>query len=381
MLLSSLTSHSFSRQVLYPNCVRLSRAHGSPQGFVRSQSPSFVASRFFSTASGGSRSGINGIRSVSPFCLARRQRWFSSQKETGGGDGKKPWWHKLNFSANPWSVAFSGLLGGVLGASCGVGGGIVMIPLLRHLTNLSAQQIAGTSIFAVAIGAVGAASNYTLNSDLVRVPIAAMMACVSTVFAFVGASVAASISGRALTKATGLSIALSIPFVLMKTQLAGVARKTEGESGSAVKRDAEILEERERVMQRSREDALFQSDPFGWLSKNGHFGAVAVIAGFLSGLIGVGGGIVWTTYMSAFTDLTQKEAVATSLTAMIPGAFMSALTHYRHGHIQLSLGLVLAAACAVGMTGSSVVTQQIPDNYLRAAFCLLLGVTGARMLL
>ncbi len=54
-----------------------------------------------------------------------------------------PRWAKLGFNASPFKVASSGFAGGTLGAFCGVGGGMVMIPLMHHFTRMTAQQIAG----------------------------------------------------------------------------------------------------------------------------------------------------------------------------------------------------------------------------------------------
>ena len=53
-------------------------------------------------------------------------------------------WRDLGFNANPWKVALCGAFGGFCGALCGVGGGIVMIPLLRTITTMTAHQISGT---------------------------------------------------------------------------------------------------------------------------------------------------------------------------------------------------------------------------------------------
>ena len=56
-----------------------------------------------------------------------------------------------------------------------------------------------------------------------------------------------------------------------------------------------------------------------------HFCAIGAVSGFLSGLIGIGGGVVMTAAMSAFTDLSQHEAVATSLMTIAPTAMIGVL--------------------------------------------------------
>eukprot|EP00483_Globobulimina_turgida_P006439 UN06449 len=101
--------------------------------------------------------------------------------------GLKQFYRDLGFNANPWKVGICGAFGGLCGALCGVGGGIVMIPLLRYITTMTAHQIAGTSLVAVAAGALIATANYTLSSDVTRVPIALNIALFSMAFSALGA--------------------------------------------------------------------------------------------------------------------------------------------------------------------------------------------------
>ena len=134
-------------------------------------------------------------------------------------------------------------------------------------------------------------------------------------------------------------------------------------------------------MRHKEDEKLFQENTLEWLKSNYHFCIAAIIAGFISGLIGIGGGIVLTKYMGGYTELTQHEAVATSLMAMIPGTLIGALTHYRHGHVVIPIAAILALTAALGMYSSSQVALDIPDYYLRIVFCILLGVSSRKMFL
>ena len=58
--------------------------------------------------------------------------------------GVPQFFRNYGFNAHPVKIAICGCLGGLCGAMCGVGGGIVMIPLLRQITTMTAHQIAGT---------------------------------------------------------------------------------------------------------------------------------------------------------------------------------------------------------------------------------------------
>ena len=133
------------------------------------------------------------------------------------------------------------------------------------------------------------------------------------------------------------------------------------------------------IQQHKKEEQLFNENFGEWLKLNYHFCIAAVIAGFISGLIGIGGGIVLTTYMGGYTELTQHEAVATSLMAMIPGTLIGAITHYRHGHVVIPIAAILAITAALGMYSSSQVALDIPDQYLRIVFCILLIASSRKM--
>ena len=86
--------------------------------------------------------------------------------------------------------------------------------------------------------------------------------------------------------------------------------------------------------------------------------------------------------MSSFTDLTQHEAVATSLLSMVPTACVGAFTHYRLGNVALPIAGVLALTNAVGMyTASHYFAKQIKDDYLRMGFCAILSISAIKMLI
>ena len=135
------------------------------------------------------------------------------------------------------------------------------------------------------------------------------------------------------------------------------------------------------IEKHKKEEKLFESDPLLWLKLNYHFCIAAIISGFISGLIGIGGGIILTTYMAGYCDLTQHEAVATSLMSMIPSAFIGAMTHYINGHVVIPIAIVLALTAAFGMYISSQIALDIPDYYLRILFCILLVLSSRKMFL
>ena len=127
-----------------------------------------------------------------------------------------PRWQKLGLNASPIRVGFSGFFSGIMGGLCGVGGGIVMIPLLRHFTRMTSHQIAGTSLVAVCMGAMWASYGYS-SQGVTRVPIAISMAMCSILFSGLGAMVSARMSGIWLSRVTGICMLGSIYPILAKS--------------------------------------------------------------------------------------------------------------------------------------------------------------------
>ena len=106
---------------------------------------------------------------------------------------------------------------------------------------------------------------------------------------------------------------------------------------------------------------------------------VGAIAGFLSGLFGVGGGILIVPGLVFFLAMDQRLAHGTSLAAIVPIAIAGVVGFVLGDAVDWPV----AAAIAVGAVGGSVIgtsaLQRIPQRGLRIAFIAFLLVTAARM--
>jgi len=91
-----------------------------------------------------------------------------------------------------------GLVAGLFGALFGVGGGIVVVPLLVLLLHFSTREAAATSLGAIAITAVAGVAAYAVRGE-VRVGYALLVGIPAAVAAFAGASLQQRLSGRSLT--------------------------------------------------------------------------------------------------------------------------------------------------------------------------------------
>ena len=103
---------------------------------------------------------------------------------------------------------------------------------------------------------------------------------------------------------------------------------------------------------------------------------LGVAAGVLAGFFGVGGGILFVPTLVAL-GLSQLEAEATSLLAILPTVAAGAWRQQRYGNVRWRASLVLGVVSIAGAAGGVAVATSLPENVLRRLFAvLLLGVAA-----
>ena len=105
---------------------------------------------------------------------------------------------------------------------------------------------------------------------------------------------------------------------------------------------------------------------------------VGVAAGFLSGLFGVGGGILIVPGLVLVAKMDQRIAHGTSLAAVLPISAASLVSYWSHDHVDFRVGLCLAAGALVGAVLGTKLLNILPHRVLAIAFDAAekAGVTG-----
>jgi uncharacterized protein len=110
--------------------------------------------------------------------------------------------------------------------------------------------------------------------------------------------------------------------------------------------------------------------------------AIGLAAGVLSGLLGIGGGVVLVPAMVLLLGFAQKDATGTSLAALIlPVAALSVIAYARAGHVRWPVALTIGFGIFVGSYFGARIALGTSDLVLRRLFALLLVVTAARLAL
>jgi hypothetical protein len=110
-------------------------------------------------------------------------------------------------------------------------------------------------------------------------------------------------------------------------------------------------------------------------------GAIVVgfAAGVVAGMLGVGGGVLFVPGLVIFLDLTQVDAEATSLLAIIPVALVGAASQRRYGNVRPRDAVVLGLLAIPGAVGGVAIVNAIPERVVEVLFALLLLYVASRM--
>ncbi len=106
--------------------------------------------------------------------------------------------------------------------------------------------------------------------------------------------------------------------------------------------------------------------------------ALGLAAGILSGLFGVGGGILFVPTLLAL-GLGQLEAQATSLLAILPTVAAGAWNQRRYGNLRVRTALVLGLASVFGVEIGARIATALPEDTLRRLFAVLLFAVAAQL--
>ncbi len=228
-----------------------------------------------------------------------------------------------------------GVAAGLAGGLFGVGGGIVLVPLLTGVLCLSQHQAHGTSLAAIGATALASLFVYSAHGN-VAWGTAALVGGASMLTARYGARLAARTSTRDLKRAFALFLVLVALRLLWKAPMA---------TGS----------------------------PFhGAVLTVGFDLLLGATVGMLAGFMGVGGGLLAVPAFALVLGMSQQAAQGTSLAVILLTAPAGAFEHHRHGNVVLRLVPWLALGAAAGGPAASWLAQWLPQTVLARAFAVFL---------
>jgi len=263
-------------------------------------------------------------------------------------------------------VLCGGLAGGFIGALTGLGGGMVIVPLLTLAFHLPVPEAVGISLFGVMATSIGAAPRF-VGTGLNNMRVGLFLQIAASSGALTGAIIAHRLSARFLFVLFGIVLAYSA--------IMSFAPK-HSDSGGA---DADsLLARRLRLASRYRQNGE-------WIDY--HVTAVIpgflvmLLAGLLSALLGIGSGAFKVLAMDRLMRLPFRVSTATSNFMIGVTAATSAGYYLSHGDVSPVLaGAVILGVLAGAYTGGHLV-KVLPVKALRSLFGAVLLLVALQMLL
>ena len=236
-----------------------------------------------------------------------------------------------------------GLLAGVFGGLVGIGGGAVMIPLLVGLIKVEQHKAHGASLFALVFTGITGMLVYQ-RYDSVNMGAAAVLAVTAVLTVRFGVKYAAALPGWQLKKAFGGLLCFVAVMLPLKTVLTA---------------------------------SLFS---LGLVGSGVVLSLAGALTGFLSGMMGIGGGVIMVPALALLVGFDQHTAQGTSLLAMVPIGAVAAYEHWRLDLVCKKALPYLVPGIIVGSIIGGNLAHHLPDFTLKLVFAAVLLWTGFKFI-
>ena len=108
---------------------------------------------------------------------------------------------------------------------------------------------------------------------------------------------------------------------------------------------------------------------------------IGLLAGVLSGVIGIGGGLIMIPLMMMVLGMDQLTAQGTSLAVMLPPiGILAAYNYHSSGHLKMDYAIIIASTFIVGGYFGSKLAFSIPVNTLRLIFGIIMLLVSLKMI-
>jgi uncharacterized membrane protein YfcA len=236
--------------------------------------------------------------------------------------------------------AVTGLTSGLFG----VGGGIILVPILTILFAVNQRTAQATSLVVVALAAVTGATTYSL---------AGSVSWAAVPFLIAGGLVGTLLGTAAVKKIRDQILKLAFGLFLIIVAI--------------------------RIIIQSFDPAALTAPSLG-LGLWPVFLLVGFAMGLLSALLGVGGGIIVIPILITLFGFTPQLAAGTSLVVMIPIVLLGALRLTKVGFTNWAQGVQIGIPAALAAVGGAALALATQPAIVQIAFAILLVLAGAQMM-
>lgn len=240
-------------------------------------------------------------------------------------------------------LLFLGLIAGFLSAALGIGGGAIMVPALVLFFCYDMKKAVGTSLATIVPTAlVGIITHFVIESSNIKWLIVLFVVLGSVIGAKFGATLAKKIHSKILKR----TFAVLIIFTGLKmTNIIKIPTQ-----------------------------AITTMTAYPLLI------VLGLVAGSASALLGIGGGVIMVPVLNLFFGLNIHQAVATSLTVILPTTFAGAIFHKKFDNINVKALRFLIPTALVGAVLGAMFTNSLPSATIKMIFGVYLFIAAVLML-
>jgi len=251
------------------------------------------------------------------------------------------------------AISALGLFVGMIAAILGIGGGVLLVPILHVLLGLDMHSAVGTSLFVIFFLASMAAFSY-IRRRLTKWKLALIFECGSIPGAYAGAFASHIVSP------TTLKIAFSFLIFYVAYKMWRVNKKNTSSNSIHAQSSNTVKLDKPRI--------ILTLVSLGFVS------------GFLSGLLGIGGGVVKVPIMHLVLGLPMHNSVATSAFMVCMTTLTGSATHFAMGSVNYKVGAWLIPTSMLGSYIGTKISVKLRSVFLSRIFSILLTFVAARML-
>ncbi|TMI18737.1 sulfite exporter TauE/SafE family protein [Candidatus Bathyarchaeota archaeon] len=265
------------------------------------------------------------------------------------------------------TLFLASIAAGALGSIVGIGGGLIVIPILTLFLGVDIHYAIGASIVSIIATSSGAAATY-VKDRITNLRIGMFLETGTTTGAIIGAAIAAYLSATILEAIFGTILILSlVPLVRKigeeyptKQELKGLAKKL-NLRGDYVERDGRKIE-------------YNATSPGKGL-------AGMLVAGLISGLLGIGSGTFKVLSMDLAMKLPMKVSTTTSNFMIGVTAAASAGIYFARGDVNPLITAPVALGILIGASIGTRLLVKARNTAVRKIFALVLAGSAIEMIL
>lgn len=253
---------------------------------------------------------------------------------------------------------------GGFGALVGIGGGLIIVPALTILLGVPIQTAIAASLIGVIATSMGASARY-LDTGLADRRLGLVLLIATAAGGVTGGLMAGFLDGRILAGLFGVLLVLVAVQLIRQRGVASPLTATHDTDGGFVSSYVEP-NDGQTVTYRVR--------------RLGLGAGASYLAGNVSGLLGVGGGVINVPTMNILMGVPIRIATTTSTYMLGPTATASALLYLAAGLLDPILAGTVALGVFIGARAGARFSERISQGTLRIAFIVVALVFAAQML-